>query len=604
MLYKRSKVKRILSLLLIVALILSMSACGADSGEGEAADVVITNAAVYTVDAEDTIAEAVAIKDGVIVYVGDAEGVQKHIGDNTVVKDLAGGTVLPGIIDTHMHPAMSAISYLFEIALYDVFTEEEYLGAVADFIDENGDLESYVGAGFMRSAFDQIGPRKEKLDAICSDKPVILTSADGHSAWVNSKALELAGITKDTLNPANGVIQRDPVTGEPSGLLQESAKDMVSELQPTYTREQYKEGILWLQEWFNSVGLTMVFDAIVPVDNEDYYMAYQELAEAGALTLRVRGAWGLEPEMGEEAVFAAVEKGISLSKEFTTPYFQVTSFKFFADHVLEEETAYLSEPYQSRDDGWRGIKVWDDQLMEDVFTKIDEAGMQIHVHQIGDAAATYTLDALEKVAEKNGHKDFRPFFAHVQFINEKDMQRMADLGITAVIAPYWMAMDDYYWDLYVPYVGERADEMYPVKSLFDKDINVAIHSDFFVTEPDLGWLFYGALTRSIPEKIFDMWYEGMDLKRSANPNDPVEEGLIGPLKPHEERVSLAEIVRASTYNGAYANFMEDEIGSIEVGKKADLILFGDDIFGLDVEDLSYIAPVMTIFDGQIVFEEE
>jgi len=601
---KSTVVKKIGSMLLIIALMFSFSACYGNQSD-TVADVVVTNANVYTVDSENTAAGAVAIKNGVITYVGDNEGVQEYIGKNTITKDLKGGTVLPGIVDSHMHPAMSAATYRFEITLQNVFTVEEYLEVIKKFVNDNKDLEVYVGAGFMRSAFDAVGPRKEQLDEICKDKPVMITSADGHSMWVNSKAMELAGITKDTPDPEGGVIQRDPSTGEPAGLLQESAKQMVDKLTPTYTKEQYKEAILWLQEWFNSIGLTTVFDALIPVDNEDYYMAYQELAEEGKLTLRVRGAWHLNPEMGKEGLDKAVTKGIELSKGFTTPYFQVNSFKFFADQVLEEQTAYMSQPYKGRDDGWRGIKVWDDKLMEELFTRIDKAGFQLHIHQIGDAAATYTLDVLEKVAATNGKRDSRHTFAHVQFINEKDKARMADMGINAVIAPYWMAMDDYYWDLYVPYVGkEWADKMYPAKSLMENRINVAIHSDFFVTEPDVGWLFYGAMTRTIPEKIFDSWYEGMDFKRTADINQPVEDGLIGPLKPHSERLSLEEIVRAATYNGAYANFMEKEIGSIEIGKKADLILFADDIFALDIENIANITPVMTLFDGRIVYEEK
>ena len=243
--------------------------------------------------------------------------------------------------------------------------------------------------------------------------------------------------------------------------------------------------------------------------------------------------------------------------------------------------------------------------MADLFTRIDKAGFQLHVHQIGDAAATYTLDAIEKVVAANGARDSRHSFAHVQFLNDNDIQRMADLKMNAIIAPYWMAMDDYYWDIYKPVLGEeRANNMYPAQSLFDAGINTAIHSDFFVTEPDPGWLIYGALTRTVPQKIADMWYEGMDLTRTTDINYPMEEMLIGPLPPHNERITLDEVLRAATYNGAYANFMEGEVGSIEVGKKADIIMFSEDLFELDVEDLANVLPIMTIFDGKIVYDEK
>lgn len=596
--------KKITSLLLVCCLVvIPLSACGGN--ESSTADLVVTNASVYTADKEGNMAEAVAIKDGEIVYVGDSAGISDITGENTKVVDLEGGTLMPSMIDSHMHPAMSATMYLYEISLHNVFDLDGYLSTIAGFIEENPDLDAYVGAGFMRSAFDTVGPRKEALDELESEKPVIITSIDGHSMWVNSKALELAGITKNTENPQGGIIQKDPKTGEPSGLLQESAMNLVSDLKPEYTKDQYKESILWLQEWFNSLGFTTIFDAMVDIDNPNYYGAYQELAEDGELTLRVRGGWHMYPEMGAVNFISSIDKGIELSKEFTTPYFQVNAFKFFSDQVVEEQSAYMSEAYLGGEEGWRGIKVWDDDEMEDLFTKIDKAGFQLHIHQIGDAAATYTLDAIEKVVATNGVRDSRHSFAHVQFLNENDMQRMADLKMNAIIAPYWMAMDDYYWDIYMPILGEeRVNNMYPAQSLFDAGINTAIHSDFFVTEPDPGWLIYGALTRTVPEKIADMWYEGMDLTRTTDINYPMEEMLIGPLPPHNERITLDEVLRAATYNGAYANFMENEVGSIEVGKRADVILFSEDLFALDVEDLANVLPIMTIFDGKVVFEEK
>jgi predicted amidohydrolase YtcJ len=595
--------RKITSLFLVCCLfVIPITGCG--GSDDDFADIVITNASVYTVDKDGTMAEAVAVKNGEIVYVGDAEGLSEFKGDKTQVIDLEGGTLMPSLIDSHLHPAMSAAMYLYEISLHNVFGLEEYTSLISEFIEDNPDLDAYVGAGFMRSVFDTVGPRKETLDQLESEKPVIITSIDGHSMWVNSKALELAGITKTTKDPEGGVIQRDPKTGEPAGLLQESAMQLVDDLMPQYTKEQYKVAILWLQEWFNSLGFTTIFDALVELDNPAYYQAYQELAEDGDLTLRVRGGWHMYPEMGQENYLANIEKGIELSKEFTTPYFQINAFKFLSDQVVEEQTAYMAEPYLGGEEGWRGIKVWDNDVMEDLFTRIDKEGFQLHIHQIGDAAATYTLDVLEKVVEKNGVRDSRHSFAHVQFLNDNDIQRMADLKMNAIIAPYWMAMDDYYWDIYMPVLGEeRVNNMYPAQSLFDAGINTAIHSDFFVTEPDPGWLIYGALTRTVPEKIADMWYEGMGLTRTTDINYPMEEMLIGPLPPHNERMTLDEVLRAATYNGAYANFMEGEVGSIEVGKKADIILFSENLFDLDVEDLANVLPIMTIFDGKVIFDQ-
>ena len=572
--------------------------------ENNAADIVLKNGTVYTVDEEKSVVEAVAVIGDKIVYVGDNQGAQSYIGEETRVVDLDGSIALPGFFDCHMHPASGAVRYLFEAALFDVFTKEDYLAVIKEFAEANPNLEAIKGKGYMRSQFDEVGPRKEWLDEIDSMRPIAITSADGHSMWVNSKAMELAGITKDTPDPEGGVIKRDPETGEPAGLLQESAMWLVSEILPDYTKEEYKQGLLWLQEWFNSVGITNAFDAYVPLDKPEIYEAYQELAEDGLLTIRYKGAWGLEPDMGDE-LDANIEKGIELAKKFDTPYWNMTSYKFFSDQVIEEETGYMLEPYSHRDDEWYGIKVWDDEVLKHAYQKIDEARFQIHTHQIGDAAAKYALDALEYAQEVNGERDSRHIFAHVQCMTPEDIERMGELKMSAATAPYWMVVDDYYWDLYRPYIGEeRVNNMYPMKSLFDAGVNVTIHSDFSVTEPDYMWTFYSGITRTLPENIFNLWFEGMDLTRTTDPSVPLEDYLIGPLPPYDERVTLEQMIEASTINGAWANFMEDKAGSIEVGKLADFVIFDKNLFEINIEEFQNLFPSMTIFDGKIVFEAE
>lgn len=595
---KKNILKRAAALVLALCVVFTFTACG--GSDAEPSSYIITNASVYTGEGET--AEAVVVKDGVIEYVGDAEGAAEYDDGDIETIDANGGSVLPGMVDGHMHPAMSAVQYYFEIGLQEVFSVEDYVATVKAFVEEHPDNEVYAGSGFMRSMFDSVGPTKEMLDEVCPDKPVILQAADGHSYWVNSKALELAGITKDTEDPANGIIVKDKETGEPTGYLKESAMNLVEDIKPEYTVEQYKEAIAWLQEYFNSLGVTTIYDGMIPITEENYWTAYEEMAEAGELTVKVRGAWHLAPEMGtEEELLALVDQAMEQSEGFTTDYFQVIGFKFFADQVLEEETAYLDEPYTS---GNNGMKTWDDDLMETLFTKIDAAGFQIHVHEIGDAAVTYTLDALEKAKATNGTNN-RDTFVHCQFIKDEDMKRMADLNVSAMIAPYWAVMDDYYWDLYVPSIGkERADNQYPEESLVKAGVNVGVHSDFSVTEPDWGWLLYSAVTRTLPQKIFDLWYEGMDLTRTTKPSSNYEDYTIGVLPSADERMTLDQIIKAATYGGAYSMNMEDEIGTIEVGKKADLIIMDMDITTSDIEDVSNVQIKKTFSDGRLVFDAD
>jgi predicted amidohydrolase YtcJ len=583
------------------------------------ADLIITNGLIYTVNEAQPWAQALAVKDGRILRVGDTDDMSEFIGEQTEVIDLQGRLVMPAFVDAHMHPALSAELYLNKISLHSVFTAEEYMEEIAYFVEGHPDLLTIEGAGFMRAIYGEQGPLKEWLDEIDSQRPIAITSIDGHSMWVNSKTLELAGIDENTPDPAGGVIKRLPGTNEPSGLLQEAAMGLVSAVFPSPSKEQYKEALLWLQEWFNAIGLTTSYDALVSFD-PNYYMAYEELARENLLTVRYRGAWLIEPELGEGPYGGssdyedmtheeAIEKGIELSQSFQTPYWQVNSFKFFADQVIEEETGLLKEPYAHRDDNWYGIKVWDTEVMQELFQIIDAAGFNLHIHQIGDAAGDYALTALEYVETVNGKRDSRHAFAHVQMLNPEDQERMAALEMTAILAPYWMVVDDYYWGLYYPYLGpERAAVgQYPAQSLLQKDINVATHSDFFVTEPDPGWAFYSFITRNLPQRIYELWY-GVDytaeVPRITDFDTPVEEDMVGPLGPEAERLTIEQAVRAMTFGGAYALFLERDLGSLEEGKLADLVVLDRNIFEVDIEEVADMEVLMTLFEGNVVFVVE
>jgi predicted amidohydrolase YtcJ len=582
------------------------SGTGADL-KTEKANLILRNGSVCTLDKNHSWAQTIAIHQGKIIYVGSNAGVESFIGPETNMVDLDGKMVLPAFVDSHMHPAHSAHLYQYQLSLFDTSSPDPiraYLETIREFANTNPDTPWIIGGGYSRSVFDEVGPRKEWLDGIDSKRPIVLTSTDGHSMWVNSKALELAHITKDTPQPEEGVIKQDPLTGEPSGLLQEpGAMNLVGCLIPKPPKEQIKQALLWLQEWLNAKGITTVHEAMLGIDDRHIYEAYDELAQEGKLSLRYRASWNISPD-GDVA--AQIDQGIALAKRFTHPHFKAHSFKFFADHVIEEETGLLLEPYTHRDDGWYGIKVWDDEILSKAFSQVESAGYQIHVHVVGDAAARYTLDALETAQTEIGERDARHSFAHLQLAQPEDIQRMGKLGLSVHASPYWMMIDDYFWKLNLPYLGrERAfQQQYPCNSLFKAGVNVTVASDFFVSEPCPLAAIYSGMTRRMPKLVFDQAYGGNpNYRRVSDPDAELNSGDLGVLPPPDEEASLENMLLALTLNGAYANFLERELGSIEVGKLADLVVLEQNLFDIDIEQIPSTQIDMTFFEGQLVYSK-
>jgi hypothetical protein len=573
------------------------------------ADLVLTNGNVFTQEMDLSRTAAVAVRGRRIVYVGDDQGAAAFIGPRTRVIDLDGRMALPAFVDSHMHPVHGAWRHAFCLSLFDVSGDDlrqAYLDAAARYVQAHPDIPWIQGAGFRRAAFDDTGPRREWLDAIDAERPVSILSKDGHSLWVNSRAMAAAGITAQTPDPPNGVIKRDPATGEPTGLLQEAAMNLVRPHIPRPTKEQVKAALLWLQKWLNSEGITTALDAILEIDEPEVAQAYHELALEGLLTVRYRGAWRIMPERDFRA---DIDDALARSRQYDTPHFKTDVFKFFADEVIEEETAFLLAPYAHRADDWHGLKDWEEAALREAFERVHRAGGQVHVHAIGDGAVHYVLDVLEALQRKNGAApaDRRPVLAHLQLVDPADFDRMATMGVTALIAPYWCIIDDYFWEFYVAYLGrERAFEgQYPQKSFLAHGVNLAFHSDFSVVPPDSMRALYSAVTRRIPRRIFDRHYGRNPAYRYIpEPGSELHYGDIGALPPEEECLDLEEALRAYTLGGAYANFLEKDLGSIAVGKLADLVVLDRNLYQIPIDDIPQARVVMTLFEGRIVFEDD
>jgi predicted amidohydrolase YtcJ len=539
-----------------------------------AASLVLRNGFIYTVDGRRTVAEAVAIKEGKFIYVGSNSEAAPYIGKDTEVIDLGQRLVLPGFFDSHCHPAYGAAHELFDIMFTGLNTIEEYKKAIRDFASTHPQAKFIKGRGWKNTLFGKTGPDKKIIDEIIPDIPVALDDEGGHASWVNSLTLKLAGITKDTKNPRGGVIERDPVTGEATGTLREGAARLVADLFPDYTVEQLMQAIEAYQKMAASFGITTAHDATVDVNGNDFN-AYKNLEKENRLAMRFRASLFVDPKQGLEQVALLVAERAKNSG----PLFQVNGAKVYIDGVVEGGTAYLKEPYLHLP-GFRGEPRWDADKLNDMCAELDRNRFQIHVHAIGDAATSLTLDAFAYALGKNGRRDARNLITHIQLVGAQDVLRFRELGVVAVPQPYWFMKDDYYYNLQVPYLGQkRADEEYPMESFFKAGVVVAAASDYSVTIPcDPLHAIQTGMTRSV-----------------LGVTDPKE--ILWP----EERATLDQMIVSFTSNGAYANFLENTTGSIEVGKMADLVVLDRNLFRIPVEAISQARVILTFFQGKKVF---
>ena len=537
------------------------------------ADLVFKNGAIYTVDKRTPWAQAIAIQKGRIAFVGQDLDLAPLIGAETVVVDLDGKMLLPGFVDAHAHPS-HAMDLVGNISLYGGESPEDYLKEIASFMAANPEREFYRGSGWADTFFPPLGPRKELLDAILPDRPIALISYDGHSMWLNSVTLEKAAINRGTPDPRGGRIEKDPDTGDPTGTLRETAFKLIDAVIPEHTREERKNALVEYQKMAARAGITLAHDAMLDLEST---AAYNELAEAGQLTMRFRGSITLE---ADQDISPQIEVVLSEREDNTHPYFQTQSAKIFVDGVIEGGTAYLLEPYQHQPES-RGEPIWGPELLKTTCASLDEKGIQIHLHVIGDGAARITLDALEHAQEKNGKRDSRHSITHLHLVDQQDIPRFRDLDIVGLPQPFWFKVDAYYDELALPYLGqERADRQYPMQSLVESGVVMASSSDFPVTIPfDPLIAIQTGITRTSIDKT--------------------ENRVLWP----EEKSNLEDMIRSFTYNGAYANFLENEVGSLEVGKKADLIVLDRNLIQIPEESISDTQVLLTLVDGIKVYRD-
>jgi predicted amidohydrolase YtcJ len=537
------------------------------------ADFVITGADVYTVDAASSLSDAVAVRDGTIVGVGRTQ-VDDVIGARTEVIDVRGGMVLPGFQDAHVHTPFAGRNRR-NVELNDLVGRQAYLDHIARSAQARPDESWIVGGGWAMEYFPGGTPRKEDLDAIVGNRPVFLFNRGVHGAWVNSAALRAAGITADTPDPVDGRIERDPVTGEPTGTLHEGAAYDFNERQvPRPDRREWEDAILTGQQQLHSLGITGWQDAWVTPDT---LAAYRSLASSGRLTGRVVGALWWDRHRGLEQITefqTQREQGAAGS-------FHPTTVKIMVDGVLENQTGALLEPYCDGCGGHadnHGLTYVEPELLDAAVTTLDRLGFQVHLHAIGDRAVRIALDAVAAARAVNGGNDNRHHIAHLQVVQPEDIPRFRALGVTANCQTYWAQSEPQMDELTIPFLGrDRADLQYPFADLHRAGASLAMGSDWGVTTAN-------------PLQQIEVATRRIDPENRDN----------APFLP-EQTLSLAVAVGAFTAGSAYVNH-DDAAGRIEVGRRADLTVLDHNLFDPAAGYPADAQVLYTIATGRIVYQ--
>ena len=541
------------------------------------AELLMLNGKVYTVNHEQSWAEAIAITDGRIIWVGNSEEANQWQGEGTRTIDLGGKMVLPGFQDIHIHPVHSGVSYQ-QCALFDVEGVELLQQRIKQ-CAESEPGEWIRGGGWLVTNFAPSGlPDKKLLDEIVPDRPVALKSSDGHSMWVNSLALELAGINADTQDPAGGRIDRYPNSTEPSGSLQEtSAMNLVHIVEPELTQKELEAGLAYSRDHLHSLGITAVQDAMLKLTPGDAYFglpAYLALEERGELNLHVINAMYWQNDISLEEQLPAFLK----ARDESTPYIHNTAIKIWQDGVIETETAALLEPYLNRGDQFVGELLNEPAVLNEAVAALDAAGFQIHFHAIGDRAIRSAFDSIQAAREANGKHDNRHHISHIQLFSPEDIPRFAELDLVANFQPLWAIEDGYITDLTIPRIGEeRGKFLYPIGSVQRTGARVAFGSDWYVTSANPLDGIEAAVTRLDPDGKTDE-----------------------PLGENEE-INLAQAIENYTLNSAYVNFLDVDTGSIEIGKLADIIVLDRNLFDVPASEINQVRVIATLFRGELVF---
>ena len=530
------------------------------------ADIIIINATVQTMDRNQPTAEAVAIYRNRIVAVGTTTDIRKLAGSTTKVIDARAQLVVPGFNDAHVH-FLSGGFQLASVDLRDANTPQEFAERIRDFGAKLANGRWITGGDWDHERWPEANlPTKELIDRYTPNTPVFVNRLDGHMSLANSVALRLAGVTSATKDPDGGVIVRDPKTGEPTGVLKDAAQSFVWKVIPPSTFEEKLEAARAATNHAARLGVTSVQDMSAGVD----VGVYQTLLDRGELKTRIYAVWPL-PSWDRLA-----RTGVRAS--FGSQMLRTGGLKGFSDGSLGSTTALFYDPYRDAPNtsGIPSGEMFPESAMLERVRGADKAGLQVMIHAIGDRANDMILAIFEQVQKENVARDRRFRIEHVQHLRPQDIPRFARGKVIASMQPYH-AIDDGRWA--EKRIGkERAKTTYAFRSLLDAGATLAFGTDWTVAPLDPMLTIYAAVTR-----------------RTLDGKNP--KGWVP-----EQKISVAETVRAYTVGSAHAEFQENEKGTITPGKLADLVILSRDIFKIDPNEIENVKVVMTIMDGRIVYE--